>query len=173
MPAVALFWFGSILAVNAVLSLYLIEGLGFAPLSAALIMTGSSLAMALTSAFGRRLVARFGRSAVGFAIVGEILVLLGYIAAVNPIPREHLIPVLVILAVLSGVASGCVDAPNRVLLSNTNRRERWQTAVGEGRELAFCGSSRFVGGRARVTRGACVTHGLGVVGRYLCGDRSQ
>ena len=47
---VALFWFGSILAVNGVLSLYLIEGLGFAPLSAALIMTGSSLAMALTSA---------------------------------------------------------------------------------------------------------------------------
>lgn len=63
---VALFWFGSILAVNAVLSLYLIEGLGFAPLSAALIMTGSSLAMALTSAFGWRLVARFGRSAVVF-----------------------------------------------------------------------------------------------------------
>lgn len=112
---VALFWFGSILAVNAVLSLYLIEGLGFAPLSAALIMTGSSLAMALTSALGWRLVARFGRSAVVFAIVGEILVILGYIAAVNLIPREHLIPVLVVLAVLSGVASGLVDAPNRVL----------------------------------------------------------
>ncbi len=78
-------------------------------------MTGSSLAMALTSAFGWRLVAGFGRSAVVFAIVGEILVILGYIAAVNLIPREHLIPVLVVLAVLSGVASGLVDAPNRVL----------------------------------------------------------
>ncbi|WP_185993384.1 MFS transporter [Rhodococcus sp. KBS0724] len=112
---VALFWFGSILAINAVLSLYLIEGLGFAPLSAAFIMTGSSLAMAVTSAFGWRLVARFGRSAVAFAIVGEILVVLGYTASVNLVPREHLIPVLVVLAVFSGVASGFVDAPNRVL----------------------------------------------------------
>ncbi|WP_424809528.1 MFS transporter [Rhodococcus sp. 27YEA15] len=112
---VALFWFGSVLAVNAVLSLYLIDGLGFEPLSAALIMTGSSLAMAVMSTLGWRVVARFGRAAIVAAIIAEILVVIGYVLAVNLVPRDHLIGVLVVLAVLSGVASGLVDAPNRML----------------------------------------------------------
>ncbi|QII04879.1 MFS transporter [Rhodococcoides fascians A25f] len=112
---VAMFWFGAVLALNAVLSLYLIEGLGFSALRAALVMAGSSLMMAVTSAFGWRLVSRFGRSAVVGAVVVEIAVVAGYIGTVNTVPREHVVIVFVVLAAVSGVASGLVDAPNRGL----------------------------------------------------------
>lgn len=112
---VAMFWFGAVLALNAVLSLYLIEGLGLAPLHAALVMAGSALLMAVTSAFGWRVVARFGRSAVVWAVVAELLVVVGYAVAVNTVPRDHIIVVFACLAALSGLASGFVDAPNRAL----------------------------------------------------------
>ena len=113
--AVALFWFGEILAMNAVMSLYLIEGLGVPALHAAVVMSGSSLMMAVTSAFGWRVVARFGRAAVVGAIVAELIVVAGYVAAVNAVPRTSVLAVVAALAVVSGVASGFVDAPNRAM----------------------------------------------------------
>ena len=113
--AVALFWFGAILAMNAVMSLYLIEGLGVPALHAAVVMSGSSLMMAVTSAFGWRVVARFGRAAVVGAIVAELFVVAGYVVAVNAVPRTSVLAVIAALAVVSGVASGFVDAPNRAM----------------------------------------------------------
>ena len=113
--AVALFWFGEILAMNAVMSLYLIEGLGVPALHAAVVMSGSSLMMAVTSAFGWRVVARFGRAAVVGAIVAELFVVAGYVVAVNAVPRTSVLAVIAALAVVSGVASGFVDAPNRAM----------------------------------------------------------
>jgi MFS family permease len=112
---VALFWFGALLALNAVLSLYLIEGLGYSALQAALVMAGSAVTMAVTSAFGWRLVSRFGRGAVVCAISVELMVVAGYIATVNMVPRDYIVMVFVVLAVVSGVSSGLVDAPNRAL----------------------------------------------------------
>lgn len=113
--AVAMFWFGAVLALQAVLSLYLIEGLGYPALQAALIMVGSSILMAVTSAFGWRVVAKFGRSAVVGAIVLELFVVAGYIGVIAYLPRGATVPAFVVLAVLSGVASGFVDAPNRAM----------------------------------------------------------
>ncbi len=113
--AVALFWFGAILAMNAVMSLYLIEGLGVPALHAAVVMSGSSLMMAVTSAFGWRVVARFGRAAVVGAIVAELFVVAGYVVAANVVPRTSVLAVVAALAVVSGVASGFVDAPNRAM----------------------------------------------------------
>ncbi|WP_072803884.1 MFS transporter [Rhodococcoides yunnanense] len=110
---VAMFWFGAVLALNAVLSLYLIEGLGYPALQAALIMAGSSLLMAVTSAFGWRIVARLGRTAVVGAVVLELLVVAGYVGVVNVVPREYTVLSFAVLAVFSGIASGFVDAPNR------------------------------------------------------------
>lgn len=110
---VAMFWFGAILALQAVLSLYLIEGLGHPALQAALIMVGSSILMAVTSAFGWRVVVRLGRTAVIGAVVLELFVVAGYVSTINFLPRELTVPAFVVLAVLSGLASGFVDAPNR------------------------------------------------------------
>lgn len=110
---VAMFWFGAILALQAVLSLYLIEGLGYPALQAALIMVGSSILMAVTSAFGWRVVVRLGRTAVIGAVVLELFVVAGYVSTINFLPRELTVPAFVVLAVLSGLASGFVDAPNR------------------------------------------------------------
>lgn len=110
---VAMFWFGAVLALQAVLSLYLIEGLGYPALQAALIMVGSSLLMAVTSAFGWRAVVRLGRTAVVGAVILELFVVAGYVATINFLPRDYTVPAFIVLAVLSGVASGFVDAPNR------------------------------------------------------------
>nr|WP_296773151.1 MFS transporter [Rhodococcus sp. (in: high G+C Gram-positive bacteria)] len=110
---VATFWFGAILALQAVLSLYLIEGLGYPALQAALIMVGSSILMAVTSAFGWRVVLALGRTAVIGAVVLELFVVAGYVGTINFLPREHTVPAFVVLAILSGIASGFVDAPNR------------------------------------------------------------
>lgn len=112
---VAMFWFGAILALNAVLSLYLIEGLGFSALRAALVMAGSSVMMAITSAFGWRLVSRFGRVAVVAAVALEFVVVACYIGAVDVLPRDFLVAAFVLLSAVSGIASGLVDAPNRGL----------------------------------------------------------
>lgn len=108
-----MFWFGAVLALQAVLSLYLIEGLGYPALKAALIMVGSSVLMAVTSAFGWRVVVRLGRTAVVGAVILELFVVAGYVATINFLPREYTVPAFVVLAILSGVASGFVDAPNR------------------------------------------------------------
>ncbi|MDV6286825.1 MFS transporter [Rhodococcus jostii] len=113
--AVALFWFGAVLAMNAVVTLYLIEGLGIAPLHAALAMSGSAVMMAVTSAFGWRVVGRFGRAAVVGAIVAALLVVAGYVVAVNVVPRPYVLAVFATPAVVSGVAGGFVDAPNRAM----------------------------------------------------------
>lgn len=110
---VAMFWFGAILALQAVLSLYLIEGLGYPALQAALIMVGSSILMAVTSAFGWRVVVALGRTTVIAAVVLELFVVAGYVGTINFLPREHTVPAFVVLAILSGIASGFVDAPNR------------------------------------------------------------
>ena len=71
--------------------------------------------MALTSALGWRVVARFGRAAVVGAIVAELFVVAGYVLAVTVLPRTSVLVVVAALAVLSGVASGFVDAPNRAM----------------------------------------------------------
>ncbi|GGF94203.1 MFS transporter [Rhodococcoides trifolii] len=119
--SIALFWFGSILAINAVVALYLIEGVGLPALQAAFVLSGSSIAMAVSSAFGWRVVARYGRVVVGAAVVTEIAVVLGYLAAVTALSTETFsrspvtLGLFVALAVLSGTASGFVDAPNRAL----------------------------------------------------------
>lgn len=109
---IALFWFGAVLSLNAVVSLYLIEGLGYPPLQAAAVMSAGSLAMAIASATGWRLVARFGRLAVAAAILIELAVIAGYVAAAQAIAP---VAVFVALAVVSGFSGGMVDAPNRAL----------------------------------------------------------
>ncbi|EME19853.1 MFS transporter [Rhodococcus triatomae] len=109
---VAMFWFGAVLSLNTVVSLYLIEGLGYPALQAAAVLSAGSLAMAVASASAWRVVARFGRSAVAAAVLVELVVVGGYIAAAHAAAP---IMVFVALAVVSGLAGGMVDAPNRVL----------------------------------------------------------
>ncbi|MEE2058287.1 MFS transporter [Rhodococcus artemisiae] len=109
---VAMFWFGAVVSLNAVVGLYLIEGLGYPALYAAVVMSAGSLAMAVASSGGWRIVARVGRGAVAVAVLVELAVIGGYIGAAQ---LAAPIAVFVALAVVSGLTGGMVDAPNRVL----------------------------------------------------------
>lgn len=113
--AVAMFWFGAIVSLNTVMTLYLIEGLGLGAIRAALVMVGGSVAMAVASGFGWRIVARFGRATVVCALVLQCGVVTGYIVAVEVIPRPAVFFVVALLAMASGTAGGFVDAPNRAM----------------------------------------------------------
>ncbi len=113
--AVATFYFGAALAVNTVLTLYLIERRGLGALEAALLLVGGGLAMAVSSGTGWRVAARFGRATVVWALVAEATVVALYLAAVRFLPDPALLVAVAVLATASGVASGLVDAPNRAL----------------------------------------------------------
>ncbi|MFD1815249.1 MFS transporter [Rhodococcus gannanensis] len=109
---VAMFWFGAILSLHTVVSLYLIEGLGYPALQAAVVLSAGSLAMAVASSLAWRVVGRFGRRAVAVAVLVELAVIGGYVAAAH---GGAPVAVFVALAVVSGLTGGMVDAPNRVL----------------------------------------------------------
>lgn len=109
---VALFWFGAVLSLNTVVSLYLIEGRGYAAVQAAAVLSAAAAAMAVASAVGWRVVARYGRVTVVVVVAAEIAVVGGYAAAVQ---HDATMPVFVALAALSGLSGGFVDAPNRAL----------------------------------------------------------
>lgn len=109
---VAMFWFGAVVSLNAIVGLYLIEGLGYPALHAAVVISAGSLAMAVASSGGWRVVARFGRSAVAVAVLVELAVIGGYIVAAR---MAAPIAMFVALAVVSGLMGGMVDAPNRAL----------------------------------------------------------
>ncbi|WSF98959.1 MFS transporter [Nocardia vinacea] len=113
--AVAMFWFGAIVSLNTVMTLYLVEGLGLGAVQAALVMVGGSVMMALASGFGWRIVTKFGRMTVVCALVLQCGVVTGYIVAVEVIPRPAVFFVVALLAAASGTAGGFVDAPNRAM----------------------------------------------------------
>jgi hypothetical protein len=78
-------------------------------------MVGGSVAMATASGLGWRIVARFGRAAVVCALMLECGVVAGYIVAVEVIAQPTVFVVVALLSVVSGTASGFVDAPNRAM----------------------------------------------------------
>lgn len=112
---VAMFYFGAALAVNTVLTLYLIERQGLSALHAALLTVGGGLAMAVSSGTGWRVAARFGRPLVVWALVAEATIVALYLAAVELLSGPAVLAAIVVLSTASGIASGLVDAPNRAL----------------------------------------------------------
>ncbi|CAM3094596.1 MFS transporter [Tsukamurella hominis] len=112
---VATFYFGAALSVNTVLTMYLIERQRLSALQAALVLVGGGLAMAASSGIGWRVAARFGRATVVWALVGEALVVVGYVSAVDLLSGPGVLIAVAALSTASGVASGLVDAPNRAL----------------------------------------------------------
>lgn len=113
--AVAMFWFASALGQMTVISLYLIESLGIEPLAVAAISLGSSFGMGIASFHAWRFVARFGRRGVTACMVVAAVAILAVVAATFFVDGRALIGVIVPFQFVSGLASGCFEAPNRTL----------------------------------------------------------
>lgn len=112
---VAMCWFGSTLGTGLAITLFLQEGLGLGPLAAGLCTLPSAIAMGLASTAAWRVVGRWGRASVTWALVGLAVVTLATIAAVAHLPAAVLPLVLAGSQLLAGAAGGLVTAPNQGL----------------------------------------------------------
>lgn len=112
---VAMCWFGCSLGSSLVITLFLQEGLGLGPLAAGLCTLPSAIAMGIASALAWRVVGRWGRPSVTYALVALVLVVLATIAAVTYLPAAALPLVLAGSQLLTGAAGGFVTAPNQGL----------------------------------------------------------
>jgi EmrB/QacA subfamily drug resistance transporter len=108
-------YFAAIPAVFLLTTLFLQEGLGYAPVFAGMVSIPFALTSAVTALIGGRLVSKYGRSLVVMglvvAFVGFVLVLLG---AVLP-PAEYSIWFMAGAMAVAGAGGGFVISPNQTL----------------------------------------------------------
>ncbi|SDH43318.1 MFS transporter [Pseudonocardia oroxyli] len=112
---VAMCWFGSALGLSVALTLSLQDWLGLSPLVAGLCLVPSAVAMGVTSAVGWRVVGRWGRLSVTWALGLLAAVLTGSVAALLTLPQQALPLALAAGQLLAGAAGGLVTAPNQSL----------------------------------------------------------
>lgn len=113
--AAAMCWFGASLAQSTLITLYLIESLGIAPLGAALISLAGPAGMALTAWRSWRFLARFGRRGLTAALLAQAAVLVVVVVTARFVDGVALLVVLIPFQFVAGLANGCFEAPNRTL----------------------------------------------------------
>ncbi|BCL17832.1 MFS transporter [Micromonospora sagamiensis] len=126
---IALVYFGGFTALFFVFTLFLQNGLGYSALLAGLAITPFALGSAAASAFGGRVVNRYGRPLVTVGLFTVVVGLGGVVAVLRfapdaPAPLVTALPLLV-----AGLGSGLVITPNQTLtLSEVPVREAGSAA---------------------------------------------
>ncbi|MFD0522556.1 MFS transporter [Paractinoplanes durhamensis] len=112
---IAMFQFGASLSAALALTLYLQESLGWSALRAALTMLPSAVTFAAASALGWRVVGRYGRVSVFWALVASLLAVVASGVAVAHAPAAHLELTLMGTQFVLGAAGGLIVSPNQAL----------------------------------------------------------
>ncbi|GAA2551677.1 MFS transporter [Winogradskya consettensis] len=112
---VAMFQFGSSLSASLALTLFLQDGLGWTPLHAALVTLPSALGFAVASSLSWRVVSRYGRISVVWALAGSLATLTGTVAVLLWAPGRHLALGLTLTQLLLGITNGLIISPNQAL----------------------------------------------------------
>jgi MFS family permease len=112
---VAMFQFGAVLSSSLALTLLLQDGFGYSPLHAALTTLPSAAGFAVASASSWRLVSRFGRISVVWALAGCVASIIATIAVVQWAPAPYLGLALTLTQVGMGVSGGLIISPNQAL----------------------------------------------------------
>ncbi|WP_017932776.1 MFS transporter [Nocardioides sp. Iso805N] len=110
---VSTFWFGAGQAQNVVVTLFLLEDRHVTPLLVAAAFLPNAAAFAWSSARSWRLTARFGTRLIAVAIGVQALVCLALALALPHLGAAAAVVTLCATNAVSGLAGGCVDAPNR------------------------------------------------------------
>lgn len=113
--AIALTYFAGFTAIFFVLTLALQSGLGYTPLQAGLVSTPFALGSAVGSAYGGRLVNRYGRVLVSFGLVLSIIGLVGTAVVANLVPGEGVGWAIAVPSLVAGLGGGFVISPNQAL----------------------------------------------------------
>ncbi|WP_345744523.1 MFS transporter [Streptomyces sp. ODS28] len=111
----SLVYFGGFTTVFFIYTLFLQNGLGHTALQAGLASTPFAAGSALTAAVSGRLVVRFGRRLVVFALIGVAVGLLCTAGAVHLVPGRNAAWAAALPLLLAGLGSGLVIAPNTTL----------------------------------------------------------
>ncbi|MET0187503.1 MAG: MFS transporter, partial [Pseudonocardia sediminis] len=127
--SVGLLYFAGFTSIFFVLTLYFQQGLAYTPLEAGLALTPFAVGSAAASAFGGRVVARFGQPLV---VVGLVVVAAGLLATDVVLRAE---PGQVGWAIagpllVAGLGSGLVIAPNQTLALQDVPADQGGTAAG-------------------------------------------
>ncbi|MFF5078484.1 MFS transporter [Actinoplanes sp. NPDC000266] len=112
---IAMFQFGSSLAASLAILLYLQEGLGWSPLHAALTVLPSALGFAAFSAVGWRILGRYGRRSVQWALIVALVTIVATALIVQFVPEGHLALALAVTQLVNGAAGGVIISPNQAL----------------------------------------------------------
>lgn len=113
--AVAMFCFGALLAGGIVLVVLLQDGLGLSPLEAGLLTAPGAVASATVSLQSHRLVERFGRSLVTWAVIALVTLEVALLSVILVAPSGWLIPAVAGLHFLTAGCGGLIHAPNQSL----------------------------------------------------------
>ncbi|HEY0001244.1 MAG TPA: MFS transporter, partial [Actinoplanes sp.] len=112
---IAMFQFGASLSSSLAITLYLQDRLGWSALHAALTTLPSALGFAVTSAFGWRVVGRYGAVSVAWALVGSLVVVIATGCVLALVPSGHLGLALTATQLCAGAATGLIVSPNQAL----------------------------------------------------------
>ncbi|MET0422605.1 MAG: MFS transporter, partial [Actinoplanes sp.] len=112
---IAMCQFGANLSASLALTLYLQDGLGWPALHAALTLLPSAFAFAVVSAIGWRVVGRWGRRSVLWALVVSVLAVIATGAVLQFTPLDRLGVALTVTQLVLGAANGLIIAPNQAL----------------------------------------------------------
>ncbi|WP_316525779.1 MFS transporter [Kitasatospora brasiliensis] len=111
--ATAMAQFGASLAASLVLTMFLQDGLGLSPMGAALVALPSAVAMGVASALAWRVVQRYGRRTVTFAMAGSALAMLLSGLLAHGTPAALLPWLLALLQLLGGASIGLMGPTNQ------------------------------------------------------------
>jgi MFS family permease len=111
----AMFQFGATLSLALVLVLYLQDGLGWSPLTAASTTVFGAVGFAVASSQSHRLLARFGRAGVVGALTGSFVAVASTIVVIHTVPEAAVGVALSATQLLSGLSGGLMMSPNQAL----------------------------------------------------------
>jgi MFS family permease len=111
---VALLWFGGLLAQSTVLTIYLLQGLGWSPLLVALTLIPGALARVAASSISSPLYARFGERTLPMALLVQVIATTGLIFSTR-LTDATFITALITIELLLGAASAAFEPPLRAI----------------------------------------------------------
>lgn len=111
----AMFQFGATMSASLSLTLFLQDGLGWSPLHAASTILPSSLGFAIASSQSWRLVSRYGRISVVWALTGSFVTLAVTAAVIGWVPAGQIGIALTVTQLAMGVSGGLIISPNQAL----------------------------------------------------------
>ncbi|GAA2580328.1 MFS transporter [Dactylosporangium fulvum] len=112
---IALLWFGGLLAHSTVLTIYLLQGLGWSPLVVAAALIPGALARIAASSVSSRVFGRLGVRTLPVALVTQVAGTAALVAVSTTFTRNAFIAAIIALEIIIGIASAILEPPLRAI----------------------------------------------------------